>query len=713
MVRLQTSLGMRFFVAPLACAALCVGCAALPYTSVAFADEASRDAAATAAPSDVDVVESVQGDASVDSACAVKPDDVDACLAGRSVFTRTEGVYALINMSSLPQELADSEAVMACVLECGKSYDVSALANLKVAYVVVPEGALDGLVSADATDSGEVAGDSKANDEASAGTDGAQTGADVSQAATDAPNATTQAVHLYGISQEQALSCGVYTATSLNAEYQFEGLEKASENVFAFGAGTSSEQTPGTSGSQTGNGEGSSAEASAAKTHLQAKVSLEGAELAANQFLFAIEPLDGAPQPELSQVSNDADGLIDFGEVAFSAPGDYTYRISQVPGDFASVTYDASSFDVVVHVDVDGQDGALTVSEPEVPTFSNEMDASGGSEEAALAPVTASLSTKVTLKGADLNAGAFQFKITLIDGAPEPTATMAVNTQDGVVDFGGATFTKPGTYTYKVVQVPGDAAGITYDDSVLTFTVDVEANADKTAFVARVTPSSTQGFVNSYKPVESAATQTQTQTQTSTAASEPYHAAAVIITASVSQPGGKSVAGSMSFDVVDDSGAVVTTGTNDANGTVRFSTIELSEAGEYTYTVRPAQGTSLSTVASSGETPSYRVTVKVEDTGTGLLATVSYPDGRPNFTASTAATKEKLSTSGSAATLESHDAAQQDASSAQVAVSPVVIAVAAVCGVVLAAAVACIVRLQTKGGKSNPAHAANGSSKKK
>ena len=709
MVRLQTSLGMRLFVAPLACAALCVGCAALPYTSVAFADEATSDAATATVTSGVDAVEPAQSDAPVVSACTVKPDDVDACLAGRSVFTRAEAVYALINMSSLPQELADSEAVMACVLECGKSYDVSALANLKVAYVVVPEGALDGLVSADATDSGEVAGDSKANDEASAGTDGAQTGADVSQAATDAPNATTQAVHLYGISQEQALSCGVYTATSLNAEYQFEGLEKASENVFAFGAGTSSEQAPGTSGSQTGNGEGSSAEASAAKTHLQAKVSLEGAELAANQFLFAIEPLDGAPQPELSQVSNDADGLIDFGEVAFSAPGDYTYRISQVPGDFASVTYDASSFDVVVHVDVDGQDGALTVSDPEVPTFSNEMDASGGSEEAALAPVTASLSTKVTLKGADLNAGAFQFKITLIDGAPEPTATMAVNTQDGVVDFGGATFTKPGTYTYKVVQVPGDAAGITYDDSVLTFTVVVEANADKTALVAQVTPSSTQGFVNSYKPVESAAT----QTQTSTAASGPYHAAAVIITASVSQPGGKSVAGSMSFDVVDDSGAVVTTGTNDANGTVRFSTIELSEAGEYTYTVRPAQGTSLSSVASSGETPSYRVTVKVEDTGTGLLATVSYPDGRPSFTASTAATKEKLSTSGSAATLESHDAAQQDASSAQVAVSPVVIAVAAVCGVVLAAAVACIVRLQTKGGKSNPAHAANGSSKKK
>ena len=286
---------------------------------------------------------------------------------------------------------------------------------------------------------------------------------------------------------------------------------------------------------------------------------------------------------------------------------------------------------------------------------------------------------------------------------------MAVNTQDGVVDFGGATFTKPGTYTYKVVQVPGDAAGITYDDSVFTFTVVVEANADKTALVAQVTPSSTQGFVNSYKAVEPASS----QAQTSTSASEPYHAAAVIITASVSQPGGKSAAGSMMFDVVDDSGAVVTTGTNDANGTVRFSTIELSEAGEYTYTVLPAQGTSLSAVASSGETPSYRVTVKVEDTGTGLLATVSYPDGRPNFTASTAAAKEKLATSGSAVTLESQNAVQQDVPTAQVAVSPVVIAVAAVCGVVLAAAVACIVRLQTKGGKSDPAHAAHGASKKK
>ena len=206
MVRLQTSLGMRLFVAPLACAALCAGCVALPYTSVAFADEAVSDTATTVATSGVDAVEPAQSDASVDSVCAVKPEDVDACLGGRSVFTRAEAVYALIDASSLPQELADSEAVMACVLECGESYDVSALANLKVAYVVVPEGALDGLVSADATDSGEADGDSKADDEAATSTDDAQTSADASQTATDVADATTQVVHLYGISQEQALS---------------------------------------------------------------------------------------------------------------------------------------------------------------------------------------------------------------------------------------------------------------------------------------------------------------------------------------------------------------------------------------------------------------------------------------------------------------------------------------------------------------------------
>ncbi len=709
MVRLQTSLGMRLFIAPLACAALCAGCVTLPLDSLAFADETAPGVAAAPTPSDGDAAESVNSDTQTDSACAVKFEDVDACLAGRPVFAQADSPYALIDASNLSPELAGNDAALACVLECGKSYDVSTLASLKVAYVIVPEGALDGFTStnSNATESGQVAAASKVDDTAVSSADGAQASANAPQADSGAAGAG-QTVRLYGISQEQALSCGVYTATSLNAEYRFEGLEKASQDVLVFGTVSSSGQASENNGSQTGAGE-SAPDASTAKAHLQAKVSLEGAEVSANQFSFAVEPLDGAVQPELSEAANDADGLVDFGEVAFSAPGDYTYRISQVPGDFASVTYDDSSFEVVVHVDVDGQDGALTVSEPEVPVFSNKMEKASESEQTALAPVTAALSTKVTLKGADLNAGAYQFKITLIDGAPEPTATMAVNTQDGVVDFGGATFTKPGTYTYKVVQVPGDAAGVTYDDSVLTFTVVVEANDDKTALVAQVTPSSTQGFVNSYKAPESSST----TTQASTAASEPYHAAAVIITASVSQPSGKSVAGSMSFDVVDDSGAVVTTGTNDANGTVRFSTIELSEAGEYTYTVRPAQGTSLSAVAANGETPSYRVTVNVEDTGTGLLATVSYPDGRPNFTASTAAAKERLSTSGSAASLESTSAVEQDAPGTQVAVSPAVIAVAAVCGVVLAAAVACIVRLQAKGSKKAPAHTAYGASEKK
>ncbi len=331
-----------------------------------------------------------------------------------------------------------------------------------------------------------------------------------------------------------------------------------------------------------------------------------------------------------------------------------------------------------------------------------EASATSVQESAALQPATVNLQTKVSVSGADIVAGAYQFKITLIDGAPEPSITMAVNDQDGTVSFGTASFTQAGTYTYKVVQVPGDAEGMTYDSSTITFKVTVKENTEKTALVGEVKVSSAKGFVNSYK-------KPSTMTSDSAAASPgDYEAACAIITATVTQASGKPAAGSLSFDVVDEAGNVVTTGANDANGTVRFSAIELNEAGDYIYSVQPSEGTTLSAVASSGQSQAFRVEVKVEDTGTGLLATVSYPDGKPNFTANGAVTKEKLANS--AASSEGAQDGVQDAdvsgADAAFSVSPTVV-VAAVVGVaVLAVAVVCIVHLQGKGSKKNGSHAA-------
>ncbi len=327
-------------------------------------------------------------------------------------------------------------------------------------------------------------------------------------------------------------------------------------------------------------------------------------------------------------------------------------------------------------------------------------------EDAVLQPATVDLQTKVSVSGTKMVAGAYQFKITLVDGAPEPSITMAVNDEDGNVSFGTASFTKAGTYTYKVVQVPGDAEGMAYDDSTITFKVTVKENAEHTALVGEVRASSSKGFANKYKKPSASASDAADATSP-----EDYKAASAIVTATVTQASGKPAAGSMSFDVVDEDGSVVTTGTNDANGTVRFSAIELAEAGDYTYSVQPSEGATVSAVASSGQAQSFRVEVKVEDTGTGLLASVSYPDGKPSFTVSGTVTKEKLANSNSNSDSTSADAqsADQDASltgvGASFGISPVAV-IAAVAGVaVLAVAVVCIVRLQGRGAKKPGAHA--------
>ena len=428
--------------------------------------------------------------------------------------------------------------------------------------------------------------------------------------------------------------------------------------------------------------ETASAQVATARAELTAKVTLAGSTLSANQFTFSAEALDSAPAPEQATVSNAADGSVSFGSISFTAPGDYAYRVTQRAGDLASVDYDDSAFEVVFHVGADSATGALEVSSVEgQAVFSNTVQAS--SDDAAPAAASVDLSTKVSVEGASLNAGAFVFRITLKDGAPEPEQTMAVNAQDGTVDFGGASFTSPGTYTYEVTQVPGETAGMTYDDSVITLTVTVSQNSAKTALQASVKTSREAGFKNSYSSASA-------QAGESAGAQTSQHNAVAIITASISRESGIMSAGAFSFDIVDDSGSVVTTGVNDANGTVRFSAIELTQAGTYSYTVQPGEGVQL---ASSQEKGSFRVEVAVDDAGTGLLATVSYPDGRPSFVVS--------STSGQAGSSAGEDSADL-VSQVGAAISPTMIAVAVVGGVALIAAVVAIIWLQSRS-KEKPA----------
>ena len=45
-------------------------------------------------------------------------------------------------------------------------------------------------------------------------------------------------------------------------------------------------------------------------------------------------------------------------------------------------------------------------------------------------------------------------------------------------EFGEIIFTEPGTYVYEITEIPGEAAGFTYDDNVITITYVVKPNED-------------------------------------------------------------------------------------------------------------------------------------------------------------------------------------------------------------------------------------------
>lgn len=213
-------------------------------------------------------------------------------------------------------------------------------------------------------------------------------------------------------------------------------------------------------------------------------------------FTFTITADDGGPLPAQTQVKNASDGTVDFGEITYklsdlggAASKDFTYTITE-SGSAGGVTNDANTYKVVVHVADDGQ-GHLTVtttptSEP-LFTFTNTYNAS---------PATTTLEADKTLNGRNSNPGE-SFEFNMVAGDSATTAAMAdgsvtlastkqtvdnlVDGEEKAVSFGNATFTKPGTYTFKITEklpsgVDADNPakdGMTYDVHTAIATVVV------------------------------------------------------------------------------------------------------------------------------------------------------------------------------------------------------------------------------------------------
>ncbi len=343
-----------------------------------------------------------------------------------------------------------------------------------------------------------------------------------------------------------------------------------------------------------------------ATIQLEGTKTLNGRALDASEFSFVVTDEIGNAVTYGSNAAA-ADGVpakISFGTITYTSAGQHTYHISElIPSDAANtgITVDTSRFTVVVTVTDDGN-GNLTAT----ADYQGTPVAFVNGYSAGAASVT--LTAQKYLLNKKLADGEFLFKLS--GNGIEKTATNGAN---GLVTFETLTFTAPGTYTYTVSEViPQDPnTDITqsfvygYDKSVYTATVVVTDNGAG-QLLASVTYSKDGSnaqaieFMNSYTPKVITIDLTDT------------------IGADKTLDGRALVAGEFKFEIIDISGNVLSTGTNDAEGNITFTPLTFTTAGIYNYRIQEVLTDLPGAV--TGDSRQWRLQVHVRyDETTGLL----------------------------------------------------------------------------------------------
>lgn len=78
---------------------------------------------------------------------------------------------------------------------------------------------------------------------------------------------------------------------------------------------------------------------------------LQDGTLADGQFTFELTGSDGAPMPESTTVTNNAQGVVSFGSITFDAVGEYDYTVTEVNDGQDGITYDEDATRTI-HVSV-------------------------------------------------------------------------------------------------------------------------------------------------------------------------------------------------------------------------------------------------------------------------------------------------------------------------------------------------------------------------
>ncbi|MDU5707548.1 MAG: FctA domain-containing protein, partial [Streptococcus parasanguinis] len=178
-----------------------------------------------------------------------------------------------------------------------------------------------------------------------------------------------------------------------------------------------------------------------------------------------------------------------------------------------------------------------------------------------------------------LNDGDFSFKITSTGDTASHTET--VTNQGGKVTFGELSFTKAGTYTYKVTEVAGSVADVDYDDMEVTMTVTVKE--ENGSLNASVSYSSVKGEDENGQPKNPSLPPSE-DTEFNNFVVAPVKTK---FDFSKALAGRKLQDDEFTFVLKDESGNVIQTKKNKANGVIAFDDLTFTKAqvGTHNYTV--------------------------------------------------------------------------------------------------------------------------------
>ena len=307
----------------------------------------------------------------------------------------------------------------------------------------------------------------------------------------------------------------------------------------------------------------------------------------------ANQPLKGAKFRVVRQANNQVIGEFESDENGNIAVGKLLkdkYILTEIEAPSGHIIKKA---DTVVNVEDFGADHSVT------KTIVNPKDKPKETK--------ATIELDKTLTGRDLTDGEFSFE--LYEGANK---LQTVTNKNGKVTFAPIEYTEEGEHTYTVKEVAGNTPGITYDKTDKQVTVQVKKDDDN--LKADVAYPENKAFKNTYT------------------APKPAKAK---ISASKILEGAELKNGEFNFQLLDETGKVLQTKQNDADGMVAFDDLSYSseDAGKtFHYTIKEVIPESKAKGMTYDEgNIDVTVTVTKDDASNTLKASVAYGD-KTSFT---------------------------------------------------------------------------------